>query len=331
MNNELKELAMIIACDIANEILELSKNNIVTTKYDQEVFDHLKHNDPTFYISSQIGRYDQIDERNVKERVNNYSHILYVDDLPITLITTDIREEDSDKLSYNYYPLDDDKCLDIISSDCFYLLNANDFGFYLINDNDYYPISPSPFLDDRFMDQVKELNISINKVDRGALDLTLIDKKGINIHIKDFDKIDDPKLTLIKDRIKESEEELPDMLFGPIPLYQYYFTSGDNIEVCDHNRENGSYCFGTVNDSKVKSLVYYDGFEDEIEIDDIPEMQYDGSYFVSLSDVGYVFADRIIVNDGTSYSLLDRSVANKIQKKIIKERPVFETYDLKTI
>lgn len=326
MENELISLIKIIACDIANEIIELNKNNKESSEYSKRVFDYLKQNkNPLFYLSNRIDRYDQVDETNVKERENSSCHVLYVDDLPIVLITSDIREESVNKLDYYYYSVDDDKFLDILSSDSFYLINANDYGFYLVNDNDCYGVSQT--INDVFMNQFKQLNISINKVNKEILDLELIDKTDFIISIKDYDDVDDSVLTSIKNHMKENEELSDCILFGPITSYQYSFTHNNTIEVCDYGRENDAYCFGLIKNSTIKAFINYDRFDDEITINPISDLKYDGSYFVNLSDVGYVYEDRI--SNKTSYSLLKQLIITRLQEKITKEKPVFKTYDLK--
>ena len=326
MENELISLVKIIACDIANEIIELNKNNKESSEYSKRVFDYLKQNkNPLFYLSNRIDRYDQVDETNVKGRENSSCHVLYVDDLPIVLITSDIREESVNKLDYYYYSVDDDKFLDILSSDSFYLINANDYGFYLVNDNDCYGVSQT--INDEFMNQFKKLNISINKVNKEKLDLELIDKTDLNNSIKDYDDVDDSVVTLINNHMKENEELSDCILFGPITSYQYSFTHNNTIEVCDYGRENNAYCFGLIKNSTIKAFINYDRFDDEITINPISDLKYDGSYFVNLSDVGYVYEDRI--SNETSYSLLKQLIITKLQEKITKEKPVFKIYDLK--
>ena len=83
-----------------------------------------------------------------------------------------------------------------------------------------------------------------------------------------------------------------------------------------------------IKDNDVKGCLYYDSFDEEdgVNINQL-ELNFDNAYFVDLSDVGFVFEDRI-VSEQQSYSLLDQLVIKKIQNKISNDKPSFNTYDL---
>ena len=103
------------------------------------------------------------------------------------------------------------------------------------------------------------------------------------ISIKDYDDVDDSVLTSINNHMKENEELSDRILFGSITSYQYSFTHNNTIEVCDYGRENDAYCFWLIKNSTIKAFINYDRFDDEITINPISDLKYDGSYFVNCA------------------------------------------------
>ena len=319
------DYASIIACDMANELIELSKNNKSTTKYSKNLLDYLKNNpNRTFYISSPIDRYEQVDENNVEYK-DDCNIVLYVDDLPISIITTNYNIDDNQRLSYNYYLIDDDKFKKIISSNKFYILNASDYGLYMVNDNDYYTISYPISENNNFMEDVKKLNVSINSINKNVLDLDLLNKTTFNINIHDYDYIvSEDTLSIINSYLKDNDSKyLGCELIGSIPQYQYYFSNLNNIEVCDYDRENEAYHFKIVKDSKVLGYLSYDSFDEDIQIyEELNEADKaddsSNTNYVNLVNVGYIFADKVIDENPqeASYSYLDKIVIKAIQEKL---------------
>ena len=331
------DYALMIACDIANEVIDLCKNNKNTTKYNPKLLEYLKNKpNSTFYISSPIDHYDQIDDTNTEKR-NDCNICLYVDDSPITLITTNYNIDDNQRLNYNYYPVDDEKFSDILSCDNFYLLNASDYGLYLVSDNDTYTISYPISENKNFMEDVKKLNIVNNKISKDVLDLELLNKTTLNINVKDYsNKINQDVLTSINNCLKNEENNYADcQLLGPIYIYQYYFSTLNNIEVCDYNVENDNYYFKLVKDNKVIGYISYDSFDEEVqfydELNEADKIEKDiKAYYVNLVDVGFIYADKVIDEkpEEVSYSYLDKVVLKAIQEKIKKDNPSYNQYSL---
>ena len=327
MNKMCFDYANIIACDIANELLDITKNNKKTTKYNSNILDYLKKNtNNTFYITNPIDRYEQIDDTKT-EKKDDCNIVLSVDNLPICLISTNYDIDDNKRLSYNYYLIEDNKFKDIVSSDSFYILNASDYGLYIVNDNDYYTISYPLSENNNFMEDVKKLNISLNKVNKDILDLDLLDKTNININIKDYDySINEDILNSINSYLLDNDYK-DCKLIGSIPNYQYYFSSLNNIEVVDYDRENDSYHFKLVKDNKVLGHISYDSFDEEVEIyEDISEAD---NYYVNLVGVGHVYIDKVVSEDNESYSYIDDIVIKAIQEKIKKDKSSFNEYYVK--
>ena len=325
--------AEIIACDIANEIIDLNKDNKTSDKYNTEVFELLNHNNNLpFYLSDNIDAYEQIDETNVKIKEDYHYYVLYLDRLPICIISTNLSNEETNRWSYNIYSLNDQQAINIIDGNKYCLLSALDYGLYLIDDKNNYYIVSYPMPADRDISQtLTDLNINVGNITKNILDIELLNKKDIEVNIKqyDYNVINESDLTIIKEYLKNNEEHLLGChLIGPIPRYQYYFASLDNIVVCDFDKENDSYLFELIKDNKCEGLLYYDSFEGEdgIAVNDI-KINDNHSYFVDLADVGYVFEDNII-SDEQSYSLIDKLVIKQIQKKIKDDKSSFNTYDL---
>ena len=332
--------AGIIACDKANEILELYRKGKRSSRYGDQVFDHLNKSGGKgeFFLSSKIDRYVQTEETKAEKQHSEPYFLLYLDEVPVCLIRTEVSEELDQKWDYYDYPISDKRCCDLVSSGKFYVLNASDYGLYLIGENDYYPLSGSPFEEADFFEQVKKLNISFDdkKIERYDLDLTLI--KDLDVSIRDYDyDVDETVLSNIRNFMEDNGEDIDGcLLIGPVPQYQYGFVSIDHIEVCDVDRENGSLCFKLVKDNQVTGYVHYDPYDDgcesqiEFEANKADENETDIlKYYVSLSSLGYIFKDRIIEEnkDDPDYSPIDRTVAEKIQAKI-KEGCRFNSYKL---
>ena len=333
--------ARIIACDKANEILELYKKGKRSSRYDDRVFDHLDQCDGkgTFFLSSEIDRYVQTEETKSEKRDNNPYFLLYLDEVPVCLIRSGASEDPDQKWEYYDYPIKDARCFDLIGSERFCILNASNYGLYLIAENDYYALSPSPFEEEDFFEQVKKLNlISDNKgIEKHELDLDLI--KDLNVSVKDYDYTpSEADLSLIRKYMKESTEEIDGCrLIGPVPLYQYGFISANEIEVRDIDRENGALLFKIVRDGKVIGYVHYDPYDEGSdtqifsEANEADKTEKDiQKYYACLSPLGYVFKDRIVEEtaDDPDYSLIDRMVAEKIRMKIREKEPGFGVYPL---
>ena len=332
--------AQILACDKANEILELYRRGKRNSRYDNQIFDCLDrlNGEGKFYLSSKIDRYVQTDETKAEKQETDPYFILYLDELPICMIRTEINNDPAEKWDYYDYPVSGTKCFDLIKTGKVYVLNASNYGLYLIGENDYYPLSPSAFEEGNFFDQVKKLNIGFAnmKIDKNELDLDLIGV--LKISIKDYDySVNKTDLSNIKRYMEDNGEETDDCsLIGPVPLYQYGFTSIDQIEVCDNNRENGSMMFKLVRSGKVIGYMHYDPYDDgcesqiESEANEADKTEKDiNKYYVSLSPLGYIFKDCIVVEnkEDPDYSPIDRMVAEKIQEKI-KEGSMFNVYQL---
>ena len=332
--------ARILACDKANEILKLHAEGKRSSRYDDQVFDHFDINgEGKFYLSSKIDRYVQKEDGKAEKQNSNPYFLLYLDELPICLIRTDINEEPDQKWGYYDYSISDRKCFDLIETGRFCVLNASNYGLYLIGENDYYPLSPSAFEEENFFEQIRKLNITFDdkKIEKNELDLNLIG--NINISIKDYDySLSESDLSNIRQYMEDNGEDTNGCsLIGPIPLYQYGFISEDQIEVCDYDRENGSMLFKLVKGNKVIGYIHYDPYDDGAEsqissdTNEADKAEEDiHKYYANLSPLGYVFADRIIEEneDDPDYSLIDRMVAEKIQAKINEENCKFSVYKL---
>ena len=334
--------AAIIACDKANEIMELYKNNKRSSKYDDQLFDYLKSNngEGTFYLSSKIDRYVQEDERTAEKQENDPYFVLYIDEHPVFLIRAQANEDPDQKWEYYDYPVNDKKLVDLIRTGKFYVLNASNYGLYLIGENDYYPISGSPFEEENFLEQVKKLNISLSdmKIEKNILDLNLIGNLKVTVKDYDYNTLSETDIENIRKYMEDNGEDFKGCtLIGPIPMYQYGFTSLNEIEVCDNNRENDSLCFKLVNNNKVTGYLHYDPYDDGCD----SQIEYDPNeadkaekdiykYYESLSPLGYIFADKILCEntDDPDYSLIDKKIAEKIQSKIKEEERKFNEYSI---
>ena len=332
--------ARIIACDKANGIMELYREGKRSSGYGNRIFDHLDQNEGkgTFFLSSGIDRYVQKDETKAEKQNDGSYHLLYLDELPLCLIRVETSQDPDQKWTYHDYPLSDEKCFDLIGSGQFCVLNACNFGLYLIAENGYYALSPSPFEEEDFFDQVKKLDIVPDKeIGKCELDLDLI--RNINVSIRDYDyDLSEEDLSYIKKYMKENEEASEGcFLIGPIPQYQYDFVSLNDIEVRDIGRENGCLSFKLVKENEVMGYVHYDPFDEGSdsqiaqEINEADKEEKDiRKYCVSLSPLGHIFEDRIIEEetDDPDRSQIDRMVAEEIQKKIREEGRSFDVYQL---
>ena len=334
--------AAIIACDKANEVMELYKNNKRSSKYDDQLFDYLKSNDGegTFYLSSKIDRYVQEDEKTAEKQENDSYFVLYFDELPVCMIRTQANEDPDQKWEYYDYLINEKKFIDLIKTNKFYVLNASNYGLYLIGENDYYPISGSPFEEEIFFEQVKKLNISVAdmKIEKNKLDLNLIDDLKVSVKEYDYDTLSESDIENIQKYMEDNGEDFKGCtLIGPIPMYQYGFTSLNEIEVCDVNRENDSLCFKLVKDNKVGGYLHYDPYDDGSD----SQIEYDPNeadkaereiykYYVNLSPLGYIFTDKIVYEntDDPDYSLINKKVAEKIQSKIKEAERKFNEFSL---
>ena len=332
MNNELnRSFAELLACDMANEIIDLCKDDKCSDKYDQKVFELLKNGDDhVFYLSDLIDRYVQSDKSKAERQEKYYSYLLYLDDLPVCIINTDITDE---KWDYTSYVINDERCVRIIDSGRFYMLNADDYGLYLVGDDDYFVLSYPIEENKDFLNQSKKLGIELSTIDKHILDLNLIEKTDIDVNITEYtDEVNETCLNAIKDYLKENEEDLCDgKMIGPVLRYQYFFSSLNNIEVCDYNKENGSLTFRLLKDGRSITELYYDSFEESVEVYVDEESCVDtDSYFVHLADVGYVYGDKTIAQgtENGSYSAIDKLVTKKIQNRIKAAEPSFKVFDL---
>ena len=326
-------LAKIVACDIANELISLSKDNKTKDRYNPDIFEYLKECEkPEFYISDRVGCCDQIDKHNMNVREDFYAYILQLENIPVCIITTNIDNQETRTWSYNIHYLNDAEATKIINYGMFSIMSLLDYGLYLVDHKyHYYTISePLPGGDD--VTKTLQDLCSIAKIkEKNRLNINLLDNCSIKVNIKEYDyySISKKDIENINNYLRNNEEELLDCkIVGPIPRYQYHFTDLENIEVCDYDKENDSYMFMLIKDNDVKGCLYYDSFDEEdgVNINQL-ELNFDNAYFVDLSDVGFVFEDRI-VSEQQSYSLLDQLVIKKIQNKISNDKPSFNTYDL---
>ena len=332
--------ARIIAADLSNEILELYRSVKRSSRYEDRVFEYLKEHqgEGTFYLSSPIDRYVQIDETKVDKWGYDLNYLLYIDDLPVCLITTNAYEHQNPRWSYQYYPVYDEKSFDVIASERFYLLNTSDAGLYVVNEDDYGTLAVPFFENEDLMEQIKgfDITLSKDKIQKNEVDLDLINKMDLNISINDYDygAIEESDLTFISDYLKENAEEIADcQLVGPIPHYQYAFSSLNEIEVYDIDQEMGISHFRLVKNGQTAAYLDYYRFEEEKEVQisyDLNESDEAGkdvcSYSVYLYPVAYIFSDEIINEhpEDLYYTPIDRMVAEKIQQKIINETRAFE-------
>lgn len=333
--------ASIIACDKANEILELYKNGKRSSKYDNQVFKYLDQHDGKgkFFLSSKIDRYVQ-EEKTVQKQDTDPYFVLYLDEVPVCLIRAQASEDPDQRWEYYDYPVSEKKCSDLIKTGRFYVLNASNYGLYLIGEDDYYALSDSGFEEKDFFEQIKKLNISFDemKMEKNELDLSVL--KNINVDIKkyDYDTLNGSDIDKIRQFMEDNGEDYKGCsLIGPIPMYQYGFISINKIEVCDFNRENGGLCFKLVRDNKVIGYLHYDPYDDgsDSQISNDPN-EADRSekdinkYYADLSPLGYIFEDRIVEEnaDDPNCSMIDRTVAEKIQTKIREEERRFGVYQL---
>ncbi|MBR4461084.1 MAG: hypothetical protein IKS51_00655 [Erysipelotrichaceae bacterium] len=332
--------AKIIASDLSNEILELYQNGKRSSRYENRVFDYLEEHqgEVTFYLSSAIDRYVQMDETKVDKWRYDLNYLLYIDDLPICLITTNAYEHQNPRWSYQYNPVYDDKCFDVIASERFYLLNTSDAGLYVVNEEDYGTLAVPFFENESLKEQIKVFDITLGKVkiQKNEVDLDLINKMDLNISINDYDYdvLDESDLSFISDYLKENAEELTDcQILGPIPHCQYAFSSLNEIEVYDTDQEMGIYHYRLVRNGQTAAYLSYYRFEEEKEVylgydlnesDEVGKDAY--AYSVYLYPVGYIFSDEIINEhpEDLYYTPIDRMVAEKIQQKIIDETRAFE-------
>ena len=332
--------ARIIAADLSNEILELYRSGKRSSRYEDRVFEYLKEHqgEGTFYLSSPIDRYVQIDETKVDKWGYDLNYLLYIDDLPVCLITTNAYEHQDPRWSYQYYPVYDEKSFDVIASERFYLLNTSDAGLYVVNEDDYGTLAVPFFENEDLMEQIKgfDITLSKDKIQKNEVDLDLINKMDLNISINDYDygAIEESDLTFISDYLKENAEEIADcQLVGPIPHYQYAFSSLNEIEVYDIDQEMGISHFRLVKNGQTAAYLDYYRFEEEKEV----QISYDlnesdearkdvCSYSVYLYPVAYIFSDEIINEhpEDLYYTPINRMVAEKIRQKIISETPAYE-------
>ena len=332
--------AKIIASDLSNEILELYQSGKRSSRYENRVFEYLEEHqgEGTFYLSSPIDRYVQMDETKVDKWRYDLNYLLYIDDLPICLITTNAYEHQNPRWSYQYYPVYDETSLDVIASERFYLLNTSDAGLYVVNEDDYGTLAVPFFENEDLMEQIRgfDITLSKDKIQKNEVDLDLINKMDLNISINDYDydALNESDLSFISDYLKENAEELTDcQIVGPIPHCQYAFSSLNEIEVYDADQEMGIYHYRLVRNGQTAAYLDYYRFEDEKEAQisyDLNESDEAGkdayAYSVYLYPVGYIFSDEIINEhpEDLYYTPIDRMVAEKIQQKIIDETRAFE-------
>ena len=188
------------------------------------------------------------------------------------------------------------------------------------------------------MEQIKgfDITLSKDKIQKNEVDLDLINKTDLNISINayDYGAIDESDLTFISDYLKENAEEIADcQLVGPIPHYQYAFSSLNEIEVYDIDQEMGISHFHPVKNGQTAAYLDYYRFEEEKEVQisyDLNESDEAGkdvcSYSVYLYPVAYIFSDEIINEhpEDLYYTPINRMVAEKIRQKIISETPAYE-------
>ena len=328
------EYAEMLACDMANEISYLGKNNISSSRYDHSVIELYKQSaDPIFYLSDQIDRYVQTDKTKAERQEKYYSYLLYLDEYPLCIINTDTSDEENQKWDYTVYPVEDERCASIIATGRFYMLNGDDYGLYLVGDDDYYTLAHPLSENKEFMSDVRKLGITTKNINRQVLDLGLIDKNSIQVNIRKYenDLFDESALSIIADYLKENEEDLAGgKLIGPIFRYQYYFSSLNSIEACDYNVENETFSFRLLKDGKIKAELYYDSFEESVDVRPVEETDDTDTYFVNLSEVGNVYVDKVLCEDpqAISYSKIDKMVTEKIQNMIRNDKPSFKVYDL---
>ena len=335
--DNLKEMSLsfarIIACDVANEIVGLSKDNKTDEQYNPEIFDYLKKNDnPVFYISDRIDAYDQIDDVNIRVKEDYHNYLLFLDSIPVCIISNNLSNQETNIWSYNIHYLNDPNASKIIDGGNYCLLSALDYGVYLVdNKSDYYTIS-YPIPDGKDINEtLKGLGIVTASKEKNKLNLDLIDKSNLKVNIKDYDYncITAEDITNISNYLKNNQGELLECkIHGPVARYQYNFSSLDSIEVCDFDRENNSYMFILAKDNVVKGYLYYDLFDkkDGINIYEV-ESVLDNSYSVELANIGFVYEEKIVA-DKQTYSLLDKLVIKEIQNKIRNDKPSLNTYDL---
>ena len=322
--------AKIIACDIANEIINLHKDNKCSDKYDQRVFDLLQqHQKPEFYLSELVDRYIQVDKTKIDKQEKYYSYVLYLEKLPICIINTNIDDSETNRWDHTTYSLNDDKAINIINTDRFYILNADDYGLYLVGDDDYfvlsYPLSENP----DFMKEVKQLGIATNTINKNIISTDLINETSFKINIKEYDFVDmdDNFYSLLKQEHPEYFEK--GIIFGPVARYQYYFSDFDTIEVVDFDRENGSFLYGLELNSSIDAFIYYDSFDEELNVDDSLTIPNTLKPIVEFSNIAYVSKDKVIYkNDDVTYSLLDQLVIERLQDKIKNNQNNFNVIDL---
>lgn len=333
--------ASIIACDKAREILELYENGKRSARYDDQIFDYLaqQNGKGKFFLSSKIDRYIQEENKTEKQDSDPY-FVLYLDELPVCLIRAQANEDPEQNWESYDYPINDKRFSDLIKTGKFYVLNASNYGLYLIGENDYYPVSDSPFEEDDFFSKVKKIGISLDdmKIVKNELDLKLIDNLDVEIREYDYDSLNEENIEQIKNFMEENGEDYKDCcLIGPIPMYQYGFISLNRIEVRDLDRENEAMCFKLVKNDKVVGYMHYDSYDegsdsqiscDQNEADKAEKDIH--KYYASLSPLGYIFEDKIVVEDtdDPDRSPIARTVAENIQRKIKKDGCRFGVYQL---
>ncbi|MBQ6343535.1 MAG: hypothetical protein IJI41_10465 [Anaerolineaceae bacterium] len=328
----------IIACDKANEIMELFKQGRRSSRYDDQIFDHLEdyNGEGKFFLSSKIDRYVQTDDTKAEKQDSEPYFLLSLDELPICLIRTEVNEDPDQKWDYYDYPVSDSKCCEIFRTGRFCILNASNYGLYLIGENDYYPLSGSPFEEENFFEQVKKLDITFDeKIERYELDPDHVGNIDVSISEYDYSPSEED-LSNIKRFMEDNGEYSDDYsLVGPVPQYQYGFTSLDQIDVRDLDRENGCLCFKLVKGNEVTGYVHYDPYDDgsesqiDSEINEADKTEKDiNKYYAHLSPIGYIFADKIVEEneDDPDHSPLNRMVAEKIRMKIKEEERKFGVY-----
>ena len=326
-------LAKIIACDVANELIGLSKDNKINDKYDPKIFEYLKEcEEPEFYISDRVRCSDQIDEHNMKVRESFFAYILQLENIPVCIITTNIDNQETRTWSYNIHYLNDPEATMIINYGMFSIISLLDYGLYLIDHKFHYYTISEPLPGGKDVTKTLQDLYPIAEIkEKNKLDINLLSNTKIDVSIKDYDynSIDKKDIENINNYLKDNEDEfLNCKIVGPIPRYQYHFTDLENIEVCDYDKENDSYMFMLIKDNDVKGYLYYDSFDgqDGVNINQL-QLNFDNTYYVDLAEVGFIFEDRI-VSDQQPYSLLDRLVIKQIQSKIRNDKPSFNTYDL---
>ena len=173
------------------------------------------------------------------------------------------------------------------------------------------------------------------KIERYELDPDHVGNIDVSISEYDYSPSEED-LSNIKRFMEDNGEYSDDYsLVGPVPQYQYGFTSLDQIDVRDLDRENGCLCFKLVKGNEVTGYVHYDPYDDgsesqiDSEINEADKTEKDiNKYYAHLSPIGYIFADKIVEEneDDPDHSPLNRMVAEKIRMKIKEEERKFGVY-----